>query len=237
MQIIDKLPRNGLSEGRCQGLGFGFAKKEGETLVMVSPLSCCKDFLSEQVFSEATGKPYAIYGFASSKQDIFPGEGYLVMGVLQKKYGTSFIDYPEMADDIKNMADNYHRLPEFIAWFEEKFKVDGRTKVEKIAENRYLATLPKFWIQFPYRISLCALLLRCAQRWDGKMDRMEYLKNCPTETGKFDNSTMYVTLVNINKMLNGNIPEQDMLTPTGSGSWAIPFNPHNKGIYGYQFPT
>src|SRR5665647_1670734 len=114
-KLIDKGGRSVLNEGRSVGLGYGFCKREGDTFTTAMPITACKDYLNDQVYSEVTGIPARNYGFSSVRQDIFAdGWGYLAMSVLPRKGSGN----PPEAKHVKLLEDNYLQMQDCLNWFE-----------------------------------------------------------------------------------------------------------------------
>lgn len=212
------MSRSCLSEGRQHGIGFGFAKKEGDTLTLVQPISPCKDYLNDVVWSEATGKPYQIYGLKTTKQDIFSeGIGWLVFGVCKYKAGA---DYGSFDKDSAALDANILNIQSAINWFEDKMGVQ-ESSVLKLEDNRFVVVAPKFWVESTYRISLYSLIIRAALHFKGG-DILDYLY-------KLEDADRYIfngIKPKIESMLAGKIPVQDMSKVT---------SPHGLGILGFQF--
>jgi hypothetical protein len=222
LSLIDKKNRSTLSEGRNYGFSTAMAKREDGNLVTVCPITACKDFISDVIYTEKTGKPYSIYGLSYSKQNIFnDGVGYMVFGI--EKQGRELSEYTNYKRDYETLASNYENLQKFINWFEKEFKLESFTEIKQIGENRYVAVFPLFWSEGTYLISLYGLLLRVGMFYkDG--DIITYLKNFKNDSG---DAMMINTVMNkIEKMLKGEIPKQDLNSC---------YSPHSTGIQGYSF--
>lgn len=219
MILIDKQNRKALSEGRNSGIGFGFGKRDGDTVTTVMPVSCCKDFLSDQVYSEATGKPYSAHGFNSKKQDLFTGPmAYMALGILPQNNGTY------QRKDHKNLEAALMSpetgLESFLSHFEEKFGVTP-TKFEKVAENRMVAVFSTWWCMATYRISLWSLLVRVGLKFK-EGDPMAFLAKVSDD----DAYMVKAAIPKIERLAKGDHPIQDF---TRNISW------HNEGIVAFQF--
>lgn len=215
-KLINKKPRSVLNEGRRQGLGAGFAKCKGDTLTMVGPISACKDYLSDQIYSEHTGKPYSACGYNAVKSNCFDTHAYQVISVL--KYGTHNPQvYEGYEKDVADLAANWQNMQKFLNHFEELLKVEGRTVIEKIDDNLYSVVIPLFWVQTTYLVSLHGLFLRVAIRWDGTGDPMKFAK------GEHGMDTGYVraALTKIDRLIKDGCPAED---------WERGCTWHNEGI-------
>lgn len=220
--LVDKQDRNKLGEGRTNGMGFALAKRNGNEIELVQPVSPCKDYLNDVIYSEATGKPFLAYGLATEKRGIFEGgNAYLVMSILNTKHSST--PYPFMERDIAALENNFQNQQLLINWFEEKFGVAERTKIIKLQNNKFLAICPLFWTDATYKISLLSLLLRNAIFYKGG-DPMEFLRN--TKEDAQDVYSIKGALDKIALMLGGFIPKQDLSTLKSV---------HNTGICGFKF--
>lgn len=224
--FIDEKDRAVLNEGKNYGVGFSFCKKiDNTTFVNCYPQSCCKDYLSDCVFSEITGKPYSAHGLHSSKQNLFvDGNAYLAMSIL-KRGARNPVEYENYKRDCDALNTNYENIVKLLNWFEKKLKLKIKTKIIKIKDNLFILVVPLFWVGGTYLISLYSLLARMSIFYKSG-DPMEYLNNF-----NYDASECYLIkpcIPKINLMFNGIIPEQDF---NANISW------HNCGIIGYQFPT
>lgn len=176
IKLIDNTNRGILVEGRTYQMGFGFAKRvEKDTYELVTPISCCKDYLNDVVWSEAVNKPIQVYGLSYKKQDIYNEEyAYLIISILTHKSGE---EYPNYKKDIDNLEENYKRLEAFINSFEEALTEGVFTEIVKIEHNKYLVKVPLFFTKAIYLISLYSLLLRAGQFWDGIQDPQDFVDN------------------------------------------------------------
>lgn len=221
--LTDEQKRTALSEGRNHGLGYQFCNRNDGQLITIQPLSPCRDYLNDVVYTEITNKPYSAYGLHTTPRNLFKyGEGYLVVGICyQGSHGQ--MEYPYYKRDYKALEENYSGAEKLINWFEKSFNIDGKTKITKLQENRFLVTFPLFWSEGTYRISLLGLLIRVGIFYkDG--DPINFLNNF-----KEDNSEVYIIksiMPKIKRMLAGEIPQQNMSRLT---------DVHNCGIVNYRF--
>jgi len=166
MKIINNQNRSVLTEGRNYGLGFAFLKKiNDETFETVQPISPCKDYLNDVVYSEATGRPFAAWGLKTTKQGIFEGDhSYMALAVC--KMGRSLQHYDDYDEDLENMKSNRENMEKFMHGIETKLGI-GKTKLVDVDENLKLAVMDKQWVSATYLISLYALMLRVALQYKG----------------------------------------------------------------------
>src|SRR5687768_15710647 len=86
LTLVDKQDRSVLCEGRNYGIGFAFCKRTGDVLETVQPVSPCKDYLNDVVYSEHSGQPFSAWGLRTSKKNIFyADEGAYVLFQVCKK--------------------------------------------------------------------------------------------------------------------------------------------------------
>ncbi len=221
-KLIDKQDRSVLGEGRSQGIGYAFAKRKGNTLTTSSPISPCKDYLNDSLYSEITGKPYSACGLNTTKQDIFDTHAYLIMSVCLagcralKKYET----YDK---DVAALETNHAGMQKVINWLEDLLKIDGRTSIQRIAANQYVIIAPLFWAQATYLISLYTLIIRAALYYVDNTDIKAFLLN-PNNPDAY---MIKMAWPKVERMIGGEVPKQDFNAPT---SW------HGAGICYYPFP-
>jgi hypothetical protein len=133
--------------------------------------------------------------------------------------------YDNYLSDIKNLEKNAPNIEKLLHFFEEKFSVDEKTKIEKIRKNYYLVTAPLFWCQYTYLISLYTLLIRMGMFWNGKGEVTGFLDKFDKDS---DDIYLYKSVKGkILRMLAGEIPIQDLSKVN---------SPHNLGIVGFEFP-
>jgi hypothetical protein len=236
IEIIDKQDRNILFEGRSNHMGFAFAKKKSESeYELVQPISPCKDYLSDVVYSEHTGKECKACGLVANKKDIFDeiSYAYMVISIVGYKGKNKWND-EFLPKEIEKLKNNYKNLEAYINLIEEKLKIKYKTEITEVKDNLYLIKVPKFWVKYTYLISLYSLLLRSCQFHKGKdekyQDPIEYLEH-------FDAFMPDVNLVKgalpkLKRILEGELPEQD-LNDKMYNNGAI----HSYGIVAFKFPS
>lgn len=225
-KLIDKHDRAKLSEGRNFGFSGGFARihKDKKEVELIMPITACGDFYAEVVHSEYTGKAWSVYGFNYAKQNIFDlkkNVAYIVSAIMPYNRGDKHKDFDKEAAALNS---NYQNIQKFLNWFEEKFKVKKKTRITKLADNRYLFTFDLFWTRGTYRISLFKFLSRASLFYDGKQNPVEFLD-------KSQNTDTYIWNMikgKVHDMLDGFIPEQPMTDKD--------YCPHSIGIAGFVWP-
>jgi hypothetical protein len=224
--LSDKKDRKILSEGRNYQMGFAFCKKESHgKYSTVQPISACKDYLNDVVYSEMTGKPCAAYGLSVKKENIYDEEaGYAYMVIKILPYQRSS-NYPNQEKDMQNLKENYKLLEKFINYFEEKKGLPHLSQITEIDEDRFFIRVPLFWCRATYLTSLYALLLRVGQFWKGDNSPQEYLDKFSNE---FQPDSYMIPQIRpkLKKILTQEIPPQDLVKLGSSGNYAI----HNFGI-------
>jgi hypothetical protein len=223
VNLVNNFPRRVLFEGRSQGMGFAFAKLEGDTLTTVGPISPCKDYANDQVYAEAAGKPFSAYGYHAVKTGCFEGgKAYLVMAIC-KQGATAETIYPTYADELKLLDKNHPQIAALVNHFEERLKVEGRTEILPLPNHHYVVVAPAFWVSATYLISLLTLLLRAGLGFDGTLPVMEYLTTKVKDYS--DQSYLKTALPKVELMVKNGIPKQDF---TRAVSW------HNEGIVNWK---
>ena len=103
---------------------------------MVTPISPCKDYLNDVVWSEAVNKSVSIYGLSYEKKDIYDKKyAYIIISILTSKSGT---EYPTYKKDVERLEENYKKLESFINYFEENLTEGIFTEITKISDNKFL---------------------------------------------------------------------------------------------------
>lgn len=224
IKIIDNQKRNILGEGRNFGVGFAFLKRINNVKYeTVQPISACKDYLNDVIYSEHTGKICEAYGLKYKKQGLFENEGwgYLAVSVLDYMYG----NYAKKQWEIEALEKGLGSITKLLSYFEKYFKMGKRTKVLQIDKNLYIFKVPLEWCASTYMISLYSLLIRTG-RWFTEGTALDYLKSF----NQFDYDVYIVrdAMGSINSLLTTGKYKQNL--SLNSGNIAI----HNKGIVSYK---
>lgn len=226
--LTDPTRREDLREGRDYGIGFALAKRIKKNLRLVQPLSPCKDYLNDVVYSEHTGKDYSAHGLKATKQGIFEdGAGFLVFGICHYPRGSP---YRGFNDDLDYLDEHLDELRAFISFFEVNFKLTVPSVFHKIKDNRFLCITTPFWYAATYKISLLSSLIRMAV--EGKYgvdperptDPLGFIANC--QTSDWGNRNRVTAKVKM--MMDGIIPKQDFTEG---------FDAHESGICNFLFPS
>lgn len=218
--LIDNCNRGVLNEGRNYGLSCAFTKRDGSQLTTIQPLSSCLDYLNDVLYTEHTGKDFSACGLNTSKKNIFDPNGYLVFGILPYSSGIRYSNQDRDTLALQTTGDS-GLLENFINQWEILLKVEGRTKIVKLEENRYLSIVPPFWCQYSYLISLYAKLLRNGIFYK-EGDVFEFLK--ATRMDNDDANTMAYYFPKIERLIKGERPVQNW------GSFH-----HSMGLSGFKF--
>jgi hypothetical protein len=220
--LIDTCPRSPLVEGRNYGIAYAFCKKDGTAFKTVGPLSPCKDYLNDQVYSEMTGEPFGAYGYHATKQGLLAApRAYMVMGVLNYKSGGK---YPTQEKDTKFLAEHLPNIQKFMEWFDGRLSLTPST-MYTIEPNRAMVEMDLWWAKATFRISLYTLMIRIALecQYDGQKDVREFIMKCNTKDAYYATQAME----KFDRFVAGDSPEQDFSTDT---FW------HDEGISTWQFP-
>lgn len=223
--IINNQNRGVLSEGRNYQMAFAFCKKKDEkTFETIQPISPCKDYLNDVVFSEATGENISAYGLKTKRNHIFDEDyGYMVISIEPNMNGG---DYGKLQKDRDNLNENYKLLEEFMQEFDKLFMDTNLTRIEKANDNYFIVYVPRIWVEQTYTISLYSLLLRIGQFWKKAQHPFEYIKN-------FKDFQPDVYLLNSCKtkietiIKNKKLPTFDLITHLGGNRGTYV---HNYGI-------
>ena len=225
IKLINKQNRGKLQEGRRYQMGFGFAKKvDNNSYELVTPISCCKDYLNDVIYSEAVNKAVSAYGLSYSKQNIYDKEyAYLIISILTDKTGN---DYGSLKKDIERLEENYKKLEFFMNSFEETLTEGIFTEIVRIDYNQYLVKVPLFFTKATYLISLYSLLLRAGQFWDGEQNPQEFVDNF--NANLIDVSLVKGSASKLKKLIENGYVEQNLEEFTDS------YSVHNSGILSFN---
>lgn len=162
IKIVEKHNRAVLSEGRNQGMGFAFLEKISNTIFhTVQPMSPCKDYLNEVVFTEATGIPSSAHGLYYRKKRNIIGNttSYMVIDIQKNKNGYFSVSGLDYDGYVKLMLEKHKKIEVFINKFQRVFKDFIPCVITKV-EGGYLVEFDSRWASNSYCISLFSLLLR-----------------------------------------------------------------------------
>lgn len=173
IKLINNQNRKVLGEGKRSGIGFAFVKNtEKDVFETVMPISPCKDYLNDVVFSEMTGKPCSAYGFKYAKTDCFKkSRAYLVAKICHHLDGNKYKQYDFELEALKN----YHNLTKFLNIFEEKLGLKTLTQTTMLEDDTLLFSVPIYWCKSTWLISMYSLLIRVGRWYKEDEDPIDYL--------------------------------------------------------------
>ena len=230
IKITEVKDRNVLSEGRSSGIGFALLKKLSNTeFETVQPLSPCKDYLNEVVYTENTGIPSKACGLIyPEKLNIFDTTFYMgieIMKTISDKYSYS----SSFEADQKHLKNNYKEIEVFLNYFEDKFHMSNRTIITEAEEGRFLVEGPIEWVSSTWGISLYTLLLRCALVYQNPQDPIAYLANY---SYNFMDRDLINSSLSVIKIL---LKEGELPISNYKGSESSYWSPHSDGFVNYCY--
>lgn len=236
MLIVEKCDRKVLIEGRSSGMGFAALKKvSDDEYHTVNPISPCKDYLNEVVFTENTGIPSKACGLIySKKHGIFNEDySYLVFKVQGLKNNdhrvTSEFTVEEYTEIIRNSIKN---IENFINNLQDRIGIENKLSITEANDDHFLVKFDTIWARSTQSISLLTLLLRIAKNYKGG-DIIKYLNNVITEFA--NDKAMSKTVV---KKLDIIFENKRLPTMTESFINVLKENPnrspHSKGIISWD---
>lgn len=222
MKIIDNKNRNVLSEGRNSQMGFAFCKQlKPLVFETVQPISPCKDYLNDVIWSENTNKNISACGLKYEKQNILSTKKmFLAFKICPTQRSDNYTRSEQdkkytMQDDIKNLKANYKNIQLLLNYLEEKLNIKGKSIVAVSDDKQtYLAKLNPFWTSKLYLVSLVSLLIRMGQFYDGSVTPQEFLDSY---NKPLDKMLWLTAKKRLDLMLAGNIPDQPFNPDDGSG--------------------
>src|SRR5438552_3986472 len=82
-KLVDAQDRRRLSEGRSYGVSYALAKRNGNELHTVGPISPCREYLNYQIYSENSKKPFGKWGYRAKHEGLLDDElMYLIVAIL-----------------------------------------------------------------------------------------------------------------------------------------------------------
>ena len=219
----DKQPRSVLSEGRNYGVGYALCKRTGSHLETVGPISPCKDYLNDEVYSNHTGKPYGAWGYSAKDRKLWEaGRAYVAFAICAQ--GARIPSkYPKMDRDLKAILDNWKNVESFLNDFETHCGCPTPTRIIKINDNMYVADADLFWVKWTYLISLYTLMIRNAIYYDGKGSIIKFLEG----VDGYDTPMLNSVMAKIKAVYAGKVPDH---------SWSSGCSWHDAGIQSFKFP-
>lgn len=245
IKIIDNKDRNVLKEGRNLGIGFAMLKKiDKDTYETVNPISPCKDYLNEVIFTENTSFPSMGYGLKYPEKNNIYGKyyAYMVVKVLPK-FGKETYDDKIDGIPVSKLRDifkkKYKTVMKFLNEFEEELGL-RKTKIIKAENDYFLVIFDKKWCVSTYSISLYTLLFRIGRLYQNEGVR-DFIKIFDNNQNPHQDSYYLRTLKNLIhdilkfKTLPKNNYERICETIKKSLKYTPDYyySPHHLGIIGY----
>lgn len=225
MFVKNDKTRDKLSEGRTSGMAFAFAKKKSdkkfETIMPVSP---CKDYLNEVIYTENTGVPTSAYGFSyPKKQEIFNENVFLVIKMVPTLNG-SYAYNKSLEEDAKQLKNNREKIEALLNKFEEALGLTDRTCIFEANDDYFLVKAPIDWKISTHSISMYTLILRAALTYNGECNIEDFLS-------KYDGHNMESGMIKGAKEVILQIIKDKKL-PEQKRQHNDPklYSPHNYGI-------
>ena len=222
--IVNQRPRAVLIEGRSKGMGFAFCQRAEETkLITVMPISPCKDYLNDVVFSENTGKPWSAYGLKTERQGIF-GEGGCWLAIAICGQGAiAAAKYEGFDEETKQLLGNFPKMELGMRAIDAMASIpeDKRTRLYEANDSMVACMVPMFWCRYTYLISAYTLLMRNIMWWKGKGNPLKWLEENPRGE---DSGYMAIAMPKLKTIFSGKVPEQKLDN----------LNPHNEGIVAFK---
>lgn len=179
-KVTDVCDRKVLSEGRSYQMGFAFCKElpsgDYET---IQPLSPCKDYLNDVVYTEHTGKDFYACGLKTKKTGIFETvNAFIAIKILTGFSGRWPISTSTLEEHRAVLKQNHNNIVTLLNYVEEKLGCEERTIITETQDSdMFLFAVPLWWCRSTHLISLWSLLVRMGQFWNGDGTAAEYLEN------------------------------------------------------------
>lgn len=158
LKFVDKQPRSVLSEGRNHGMGLALCKRTGDTIETVGPISPCRDYLNDEVYSNHTHKPYGAWGYHAEDRKLWEaGRAYFAYSICGAG-ARNPTEYATMKRDLQEIEDNADNILKFINDFENPMGASP-TIILKFGPNTYVADTDLLWVKWTYLTSLFSVLI------------------------------------------------------------------------------
>lgn len=223
---LSSIKRSTFAEGRNSGMGFAFAKREGSVFNASQPLSACKDFLNDEVWSEVTGNPYKMYGQKSFKKDLFTDKRYAYMLIsFLPPNGSSENEWSKKG--LTELIENKDNVRRILRKLDSIMQTKYRTEVE-LTDNPdvLLVKMPIEYTKTSYATGLYTLICRNGVNYNQGDNFLKYLKEgniYPQDKYLLPSAIKFFEL---SKEKQQNIFEQSSNFINGC--------PHDKGIVDYM---
>lgn len=231
MKVHEKCDRKVLFEGRSNGMAFGFLKKvSNDEYHTVQPLSPCKDYLNEVVFTENNDVPTRGCGLNyPKKNNIFDDYGYLSIKILSTKNGEYYYT-KDKNQDIKLLNDNHKVIESTINDIEKALDFQLRTEISLAEDDYVLVKIPNNWLNSTHSISLYTFLLRILFCCNNKPEDIFTYMDSYTYSNQ-DKSMIQSIKFALEKVFENKIlPEQQYPEDKTIISNINRWSPHNLGI-------
>lgn len=236
IEIKETKDRKVLGEGRNQGMGFALLKKvEENKFETVNPISPCKDYLAEVVFTENTGLSTSGCGLQyPQKLGILEDKvSYLVFKNMKTNGRTFSIEGKSFETYSKEIKDGIKNIENFINKFQMKFRGFTKCMIEEANDDQFLVTFDTRWAQSTHSISLLSLLLRIGKNYtDNKKSITRHLISIDNKCIDYSlvNSCFKNIVITLENKKLPPMPEAHIKARKASSSWT----PHNYGIGGWN---
>lgn len=221
--------RGNLIEGRHVGDAFAFCRKKSSGVFeAIQPLSTCKDYLNDVVWSENTGGSATFYGLASKPCKCFGARyAYVAISIMHRHAEPSY-KHPKHDKLVEGLAALCNpKRPSLLRQAEEALGIRWKTRFFDAGDGVVIAFLPRFWTKYMYLISLWSLLTRLDITYNGEQELIKYL-----EAYCWDDAYIVKGAIpKIKRMLKGDLPAQPMPPQDKAGT----YNVHNAGIWSFHF--
>jgi len=231
IKFVNNLQANRLklTEGRNTGDAFAFCKKTAPGVFeTIQPLSTCKDYLNDVVWSENTGGEGLFYGLRSKPCGCFGARyAYIAISILPHSGDPKYkhAKHEKLIEGLLSLCDP--KRPSLLRQAEEALGIKFKTRSFDAGDGVVIAFLPRFWTKYMYLISLWSLLTRLDITYDGKLDLIKYM-----ETYSWDDTYIVKgVLPKFKRILKGELPKQ----PMPNANLANTHNVHNAGAYSFNF--
>lgn len=231
--IINKRSRKRLIEGRTSGMGFAFLKKMlNGNYKTIQPISPCKDYLHEVVFTEHTNIPSRAYGFKHHKSlGLFTDIAHIAITIVPNFHNENSYQYGmcDINKDKEFLSNNREILQHNMNVIEKSMNINPLTTITEENDDMFLVTFSSEWCKSTPSISLFTLLLRVLFTNDKEIDNIiDYLKEYNYDNG--DKTIIKSSINNIELIFERGILPPNRFSLMEDLVLRNIQSPHNNGI-------
>lgn len=163
MQLIDNQDRKKYAEGRNYGFSSAFCiQKEKDVFETLMPITACKDFLNDFIYTELTNKSISVHGSFFNKPTGILQNDYVTLACKILDYHNGNL-YTKKKQEEELLMNNVHNFERIMHEIETLLGVTNLTKFDVLNEEKTLLIhSSNKWFRTTFYTSLHGFLIRNA---------------------------------------------------------------------------